>query len=112
MSGHCGLWKSCLVQQPLFSRFPPFYVLHTVLVLSRANHPAAIVYNQDTNMCLQNAIDAREGKLCEPLRSIADGKELPPMPQRGDVELITGGFPCQSFSGMNHQRHKSHEDIR
>ncbi|KAF8495303.1 hypothetical protein JB92DRAFT_2993870 [Gautieria morchelliformis] len=78
----------------------------------QANHPAAIVYNQDTNMCLQNAIDARVGKLCEPLRSISDGKELPPMPQRGDVELITGGFPCQSFSAMNHQRHKSHEDIR
>lgn len=80
--------------------------------LLRANHPDAIVYNQDTNICLQNAINVREGKVCEPLRSLADGAELLPMPQRGDVEIITGGFPCQSFSGLNHQRHKSHEDIR
>ncbi|KAF8590035.1 S-adenosyl-L-methionine-dependent methyltransferase [Ramaria rubella] len=79
----------------------------------QANHPDAVVFNQDTNVCLQNAIDARDGKPCIPLKSIGAGKQLPRMPQRGDVDLITGGFPCQSFSGMNHQRHvNSHDDIR
>ena len=110
---HFGLWKFYRVQRQHFSGFSclsPCRLLSPIL--SRANHPDAIVYNQDTNICLENAINAREGKDYEPLRGIADGKQLPSMPQRGEVELITGGFPCQSFSGMNHQRHKSHEDIR
>ncbi|KAI1794705.1 S-adenosyl-L-methionine-dependent methyltransferase [Ganoderma leucocontextum] len=69
----------------------------------QANHRDTVVYNQDTSRLLQHAIDMVEGHHPEPLQSQL-GVELPPMPQRGEVDFIYGGPPCQSFSTMNHNK--------
>lgn len=61
-----------------------------------------VVYNQDTNLLLEHAMDVHAGKKRSPLESLGDGTALPNMPRPGDVDLIMGGPPCQSFSGMNH----------
>lgn len=76
----------------------------------QANHDDAIVYNEDTNICLLSALDEAAGKPGRYLKTVKDGKRL--MPRPGEVDFIAGGFPCQSFSGMNHQRQKSGDDIR
>ncbi|KZV73358.1 S-adenosyl-L-methionine-dependent methyltransferase [Peniophora sp. CONT] len=76
-----------------------------------ANHPDAIIYNQDCNKVLQHNLDLLEGKEPEPLRSLGkDQAELPPLPKRGEVDIIFGGPPCQSFSRANH--HKKDDDPR
>ena len=49
------------------------------------------------------ALDAG-ADLPAPLRAIGDRTVLPPLPLPGEVDIIMGGPPCQSFSGMN--RHK------
>lgn len=89
-----------------------FLVLSLVYntILFRANHDDAVVYNEDTNICLQSALDEAAGKPGRHLQTVKDGKRL--MPRPGEVDFIAGGFPCQSFSGMNHQRKKSDDDIR
>ncbi|KAI0929230.1 hypothetical protein AcW1_006224 [Taiwanofungus camphoratus] len=76
------------------------------------NHPETVVYNQDTNLLLQYAIDDFEGKKPKPLMSLRNDirEELAPMPKQGEVDFIYGGPPCQSFSAMNH--HKKADDIR
>ncbi|KNZ78480.1 DNA (cytosine-5)-methyltransferase 1B [Termitomyces sp. J132] len=67
------------------------------------NHPNATVYCQDSNKLLQQAYETGKGETPEPLLSGMDGKtRLPPMPRRGDVDMISGGPPCQSFSRANH----------
>ncbi|KAI0333620.1 S-adenosyl-L-methionine-dependent methyltransferase [Cubamyces sp. BRFM 1775] len=78
----------------------------------RANHPHAVVYNQCTNKLLEHAIQTAKGLSPKPLRSLDEMscKDLPPMPQPGDVEFICGGPPCQSFSLMNH--HRTADDVR
>lgn len=68
---------------------------------SRHNHPEVQVYNQDCNLLLKHAIETYEGKKPKALRSLDDNRPLPPMPLPGEVDLIMGGPPCQSFSGMN-----------
>ncbi|OJA16031.1 hypothetical protein AZE42_04288 [Rhizopogon vesiculosus] len=76
----------------------------------KKNHPNVTVYNQCTNVCLQYAIDAAEGKNPRPLKSLGDKVRLPAMPKPGEVDFIYGGPPCQSFSKMNHS--KREDDIR
>ncbi|KAG6862076.1 hypothetical protein C0995_007206 [Termitomyces sp. Mi166 len=67
------------------------------------NHPNATVYCQDSNKLLKQAYEAGKGEKTEPLVSGIDGRtRLPPMPRRGDVDMISGGPPCQSFSRANH----------
>ncbi|KAI0039551.1 S-adenosyl-L-methionine-dependent methyltransferase [Auriscalpium vulgare] len=73
------------------------------------NKPHTKVYNQDTNLLLQHAIQIHEGKNPKPLRSVTETL-LPAMPQPGDVDFIYGGLPCQSFSGANH--YKRADDVR
>ncbi|KAF8891199.1 hypothetical protein BD779DRAFT_1513769 [Infundibulicybe gibba] len=76
------------------------------------NHPHTQVYCQDTNLLLKHAIETHEGKEPRPLLSNFDNGRAycKPMPQKGEVDIIFGGPPCQSFSGANH-RPKA-DDIR
>lgn len=64
----------------------------------RANHPNAVVYNESSNCLLQHAIDAAEGRNPTPLRGKGNNEELPPMPQKGDVEFIYGGISMVALS--------------
>ncbi|KAI7834959.1 hypothetical protein BX661DRAFT_175843 [Kickxella alabastrina] len=65
------------------------------------NHPKAQVYNQCSNLLLDSAIKAHQGIPVEPLINKFDGRQLPPMPQPGDVDFIYCGPPCQGFSRCN-----------
>ncbi|KAJ1817653.1 hypothetical protein LPJ75_001659, partial [Coemansia sp. RSA 2598] len=65
------------------------------------NHPEAQVYNQCSNLLLDSAIKAHQGIPTKPLKNKFDQKELPPMPQPGDVDFIYCGPPCQGFSRCN-----------
>ncbi|KLO19271.1 S-adenosyl-L-methionine-dependent methyltransferase [Schizopora paradoxa] len=77
----------------------------------RENHPEVTLYNQETNVLLEHTIKAQKGISAEPLKSLSDSDELlPEMPKVGEVDIIIGGPPCQSFSGSN--RHRTVDDIR
>ncbi|KAL5271589.1 hypothetical protein ACHWQZ_G002012 [Mnemiopsis leidyi] len=56
----------------------------------KLNNPQAEVFNEDCNAVLRMAM---EGVLTNKL-----GQKIP---QKGEVELLCGGPPCQGFSGMN-----------
>ncbi|KAI9459440.1 S-adenosyl-L-methionine-dependent methyltransferase [Lactarius psammicola] len=55
------------------------------------NKRHANVYNQDCNILLEHAIETDNGKKLAPLRSLDDGRPLPPLPKPGEVDLICGG---------------------
>ncbi|KAG6916653.1 hypothetical protein DXG01_005939 [Tephrocybe rancida] len=55
-----------------------------------------------TYALLKQAYEAGKGEKTKPLMSGIDGKQLPAMPKRGDIDMISGGPPCQSFSRANH----------
>ena len=57
----------------------------------RANKKHAKVYNQDCNALLEHAIQFYNRKDVPALRSLDDGKPLPPLPKPGEVDLICGG---------------------
>ncbi|RDB21087.1 DNA (cytosine-5)-methyltransferase 1A [Hypsizygus marmoreus] len=67
----------------------------------QANNPECTVYCQDTSLMLKHAIETDAGKKPKPLMS-NDGKVLLSMPKKGEVDMVCGGPPCQSFSKMNH----------
>ena len=54
------------------------------------NNPRATVFSEDCNVLLRKVMDG------DPTDD--KGQRLP---QKGDVELMCGGPPCQGFSGMN-----------
>ena len=56
----------------------------------KLNNPEAVVFNQDCNDVLRLALEG-----CETNEL---GQQIP---QKGEVELLCGGPPCQGFSGMN-----------
>ncbi|XP_024944997.1 DNA (cytosine-5)-methyltransferase PliMCI isoform X2 [Cephus cinctus] len=56
----------------------------------RLNYPETTVFSEDCNVLLKIVMD---GGLTD-----ANGQRLP---QKGEVELLCGGPPCQGFSGMN-----------
>ncbi|XP_052224566.1 DNA (cytosine-5)-methyltransferase 1-like isoform X2 [Dreissena polymorpha] len=56
----------------------------------RLNNPGSTVFSDDCNLLLKLVIDGE--------KTDALGQRLP---QKGDVELLCGGPPCQGFSGMN-----------
>ncbi|KAM4889230.1 DNA (cytosine-5)-methyltransferase 1 [Thomomys bottae] len=56
----------------------------------RLNNPASTVFTEDCNVLLKLVM---AGEVANAL-----GQRLP---QKGDVELLCGGPPCQGFSGMN-----------
>ncbi|KAJ1737906.1 hypothetical protein LPJ72_000061 [Coemansia sp. Benny D160-2] len=65
------------------------------------NHPNTQVYNQCSNLLLDSAIKDHQKIPRGPLINNFDGKQLPPMPQPGDVDFIYCGPPCQGFSRCN-----------
>ncbi|KAG7448097.1 S-adenosyl-L-methionine-dependent methyltransferase [Guyanagaster necrorhizus] len=75
----------------------------------RRNHPDTIVYDQDASILLDHAVQTEGGKYPRKLKS-HDGTYLENMPKKGDVDLIYGGPPCQSFSKANHN--PKPDDIR
>ncbi|KAJ2006900.1 hypothetical protein GGI04_001720 [Coemansia thaxteri] len=76
------------------------YMLSAGYTFSK-NHPDAQVYNQCSNLLLDSAIRTHRGETIKPLVNQFDGKQLPPMPQPGDVDFIYCGPPCQGFSRCN-----------
>ncbi|KAF3421234.1 hypothetical protein E2986_06562 [Frieseomelitta varia] len=56
----------------------------------RLNNPNTTVFCEDCNILLRKVMS---GDLCD-----NSGQRLP---QKGEVELLCGGPPCQGFSGMN-----------
>eukprot|EP00794_Sanderia_malayensis_P016015 gene16015-17632_t len=56
----------------------------------RLNYPNATVFTDDCNTLLKLVMEGKEQD--------SNGQRLP---QKGDVELLCGGPPCQGFSGMN-----------
>ncbi|OAD57514.1 DNA (cytosine-5)-methyltransferase 1 [Eufriesea mexicana] len=56
----------------------------------RLNNPNTTVFTEDCNVLLKKVID---GEITNEI-----GQKLP---QKGQVELLCGGPPCQGFSGMN-----------
>ncbi|CAK9832323.1 DNA (cytosine-5)-methyltransferase PliMCI [Anthophora retusa] len=56
----------------------------------RLNNPNTTVFCEDCNVLLRKVMN---GELCD-----NHGQRLP---QKGEVELLCGGPPCQGFSGMN-----------
>lgn len=56
----------------------------------RLNNPGTTVFTEDCNVLLKLVMSG------EKTNSL--GQKLP---QKGDVEMLCGGPPCQGFSGMN-----------
>lgn len=56
----------------------------------RLNNPKATVFSDDCNILLQKVMNGDS--------TDNNGQKLP---QKGEVELLCGGPPCQGFSGMN-----------
>ncbi|XP_071643809.1 DNA methyltransferase 1a [Temnothorax longispinosus] len=56
----------------------------------RLNNPKATVFTEDSNKLLQKVMNGE---------NVDDNGQK--LPQKGDVELLCGGPPCQGFSGMN-----------
>ncbi|PAA75726.1 hypothetical protein BOX15_Mlig007124g1 [Macrostomum lignano] len=56
------------------------------------NHPDCAVLTDDCNRLLRLAMDG--------VSETPDSRRLP-IPQRGQVQLLCGGPPCQGYSGMN-----------
>ncbi|KAJ7784448.1 S-adenosyl-L-methionine-dependent methyltransferase [Mycena metata] len=76
------------------------------------NHQNAHVILENVNRLLKYIIDKEEGKTPAPLR-YPDGSIIPDecIPSREElVEALTGGPPCQPFSGMN--RHRRADDVK
>ncbi|KAH9984055.1 S-adenosyl-L-methionine-dependent methyltransferase, partial [Russula compacta] len=69
----------------------------------RRNSPGTIVYNQCVNELLRYAVKSYRGILEEDEvpKDIYDNSLLPRPPQPGDIDVITGGFPCQPHSQLN-----------
>ncbi|KAJ7675712.1 S-adenosyl-L-methionine-dependent methyltransferase [Mycena polygramma] len=75
------------------------------------NHSGSKVFCVDVNDFLRYIAEREEGKDPSPLRS-SDGSIIPDkdIPRPGEVGLVSGGSPCQSFSGANFRRKE--DDIR
>nr|CAB09661.1 DNA-C5-methyltransferase [Ascobolus immersus] len=73
------------------------------------NFPDAQVFNQCANVLLSRAIQSEdEGSL--DIEYDLQGRVLPDLPKKGEVDFIYGGPPCQGFSGVN--RYKKGNDIK
>ncbi|KAF7298933.1 DNA (cytosine-5)-methyltransferase [Mycena indigotica] len=81
----------------------------------KENHPDSTVIHQDVNDALRHFVASHEAGHATPAPvRLSDGTTLPAghasLPRRGQVDIIVGGPPCQSFSGAN--RLKKVDDAR
>ncbi|KAJ6597262.1 S-adenosyl-L-methionine-dependent methyltransferase [Mycena vulgaris] len=79
----------------------------------RRNHPESKVLCADVNEFLRYVVDRRDGKCPPPLRSTNKNRSQIPddhVPHPGEIKILCGGPPCQSFSGAN--AHKTEDDSR
>ncbi|KAF9030701.1 S-adenosyl-L-methionine-dependent methyltransferase [Hymenopellis radicata] len=67
-----------------------------------ANHPKTQVFCQDVGKLLKHAVDFEHTDKPGKLQSLLDGRVLSPLPRRGEVDILSGGPPCQAFSRANH----------
>jgi DNA (cytosine-5)-methyltransferase 1 len=54
----------------------------------RRSHPGTLLYEEDATSLYQRLL-----------------RKEPNLPERGDVDFLVGGPPCQGFSGFNRHRH-------
>ncbi|KFZ05087.1 hypothetical protein V501_08686 [Pseudogymnoascus sp. VKM F-4519 (FW-2642)] len=66
----------------------------------KRNFPRMKVYNENANTLLQRAVQEERGTATGVMKDL-QGKPMPPMPKRGDIDFLYGGPPCQDFSGCN-----------
>ncbi|RDL37152.1 uncharacterized protein BP5553_04585 [Venustampulla echinocandica] len=66
----------------------------------KSNFPDVQVYNEDGSKCLARAIRESQGIVRQGEKDIA-GRPVSPMPKRGQVGVICGGFPCPGYTGAN-----------
>ncbi|KFY81710.1 hypothetical protein V500_11158 [Pseudogymnoascus sp. VKM F-4518 (FW-2643)] len=66
----------------------------------KRNFPHMKVYNENANTLLQRAIQEERGTATGVMKDL-QGKPMPPMPKRGEIDFLYGGPPCQDFSGCN-----------
>nr|QNQ79147.1 DNA (cytosine-5)-methyltransferase 1 [Phenacoccus solenopsis] len=66
----------------------------------RLNYPEASVFTEDCNELLKFMMNGKFKK---------NGQYLP---QKGEVELLCGGPPCQGFSGMNRFNHLQYSSFK
>ncbi|KAF8167566.1 hypothetical protein B0H34DRAFT_792278 [Crassisporium funariophilum] len=68
----------------------------------KRNSPHTIVYNQCANVMLRYAIKSQQGHQTEAPKQLYNGQiPVPDPPKRGDIQVITAGFPCQTHSTLN-----------
>jgi DNA (cytosine-5)-methyltransferase 1 len=65
------------------------------------NHQNCVVIQDDCNKVLQEVMDGR-----------SVNRQGQPLPQKGEVELIAGGPPCQGFSMMNHFTQREYSQFK
>ncbi|KIK58230.1 hypothetical protein GYMLUDRAFT_98175 [Collybiopsis luxurians FD-317 M1] len=70
----------------------------------KTNHPQTAVFCQDVNKLLHDISND------ENVQSLPRGGKTRRFPRPGDIDLISGGPPCQAFSMANH--HPKENDIR
>ncbi|KAJ2559373.1 hypothetical protein EV175_000373 [Coemansia sp. RSA 1933] len=99
-SGCGGLTQGMDQSGVIETRWSVEYMESAGITFSK-NHPNTQVYNQCSNLLLDSAIKDHQGIPREPLINKFNGKQLPPMPQPGDVDFIYCGPPCQGFSRCN-----------
>ncbi|KAF6754216.1 S-adenosyl-L-methionine-dependent methyltransferase [Ephemerocybe angulata] len=77
----------------------------------KRNFPDATVYNQCANTMLHYTIKTWEGhNVRTPYQLFDENVRVPPPPKKGDIQVITAGFPCQAHSAMN--MYKNVNDVK
>ncbi|RXW18572.1 hypothetical protein EST38_g7283 [Candolleomyces aberdarensis] len=83
-------------------------VTHAIEVAPSAAHtiqhnfPDVTVYNQCANTMLQYTVKSWEGHpVRRPYQLYNEDIDVPLPPKKGEIKVITAGFPCQSHSSMN-----------
>lgn len=93
------LWNCCIYMYLtlILSQIPGISETHWAIEMwdpaaqaFRLNNPGTTVFTEDCNVLLKLVMSG------EKTNSL--GQKLP---QKGDVEMLCGGPPCQGFSGMN-----------
>jgi len=67
----------------------------------KLNNPACTVFTDDCNLLLKNAMEG--------VKTNHKGQKIP---ERGEVDLLCGGPPCQGFSGMNRFNHREYSQFK